>query len=110
MAGTGYGLGIRMEKLGTTTESRTLIGIAIGILMERKHLDREAAFEVMLLASSESQLKLGQVAALVVTETEHPAPPPLHDDLVVRTRGNGSSPGAISLDDDRVGARREAAS
>ena len=105
MAGTGYGLGIRMDKLGTTTESRTLIGMAIGILMERKHLDREGAFEVMLLASSESQLKLGQVAALVVTETEHaPTPPGSHDGLVVQSPA-GASSRAITLDD-RVESRR----
>ncbi|MEA2497689.1 MAG: hypothetical protein QOH26_94 [Actinomycetota bacterium] len=74
MAGTGYGLGTRLERLETTNESRTLVGMAIGILMERKHLDREGAFEVLHLASSESLLKLGQVAALVITETEHQDP------------------------------------
>jgi hypothetical protein len=70
---------------------------AIGILMERKHLDREGALEVLLLAASEAQLKLGRVATQVVNETEHPAPE--RDGLVV-SRGAGRD--EISLDETAV--------
>jgi hypothetical protein len=75
--------------------------MATGILMERKHLDREGAFEVLLLASAESQLELGRVAQLVVAATEEAAASHSRDDdLVVHPQVDGPSPTAITLEDD----------
>ena len=52
--------------LSTAVESRHLIGVAQGILMHRFELSMEDAFEVLRRYSSHTNVKLREVAALVV--------------------------------------------
>jgi GAF domain-containing protein len=57
----------RALHLQEALESRDLIGQAKGILMERQHIDADQAFDILRRASQRSNLKLRDVAALIVT-------------------------------------------
>ena len=50
-------------------ESRTTIGTAIGILMERYQLDANRVFTFLVRTSQTGNIKLREVAAAVVAET-----------------------------------------
>ena len=62
---------------------RTDIGIAMGVLMERFDVDRDAAFVILRRASQDENRKLHQIAAEVAATRK--LPPSLLD-------GNGSKP------------------
>jgi AmiR/NasT family two-component response regulator len=56
-------------------DSRKLIGQAQGILMERYDLDQDRAFEVLRRYSRDSNVKLREVAQLVVDTRQLPDTP-----------------------------------
>jgi AmiR/NasT family two-component response regulator len=55
-----------VEGLNTALVSRTVIGQAEGILMERFNIDADRAFRVLKRVSSQSNTKLQRVAAELV--------------------------------------------
>jgi GAF domain-containing protein len=59
------------ETLSTALESRTMIGTAVGIIMERYDLDNERAFGYLSRVSQHSNVKLKDVAAGIVTGVRH---------------------------------------
>jgi transcriptional regulator with GAF, ATPase, and Fis domain len=56
------------ENMNAALSSRTTIGIALGILIERYGLDQDGAFRYLTRVSSSSETKLREVAAQVVAE------------------------------------------
>jgi AmiR/NasT family two-component response regulator len=58
----------QVEQLRMALVSRETIGVAIGLLMYRYRLDRDAAFNVLRRLSSHRQLKLREVAQQMVDE------------------------------------------
>jgi len=60
----------RESELTEAVESRTVIGQAIGLLMERYEIDRERAFQFLVRASSTSNTKLRDIARQVVDAAE----------------------------------------
>jgi AmiR/NasT family two-component response regulator len=60
------------DHLWQAIDARKLIGQAQGILMERYDLDDERAFEVLRRYSQNSNLKLRDVAQMVVDTRELP--------------------------------------
>lgn len=65
------------DHLWQAIDARKLIGQAQGILMERFDLDDERAFEVLRRYSQNSNVKLRDVAQMVVDTRSLPSPPPL---------------------------------
>jgi GAF domain-containing protein len=59
-----------VEHLNQALESRKVIGQALGIVMERYELDENRAFAFLLRASSTSNIKLREIAAQLVEETQ----------------------------------------
>jgi hypothetical protein len=59
-----------IEQLRTALESNRIIATAIGILIERHHLDREAAFAFLAHDSSHRNIKLHVVAEELVVQAE----------------------------------------
>ena len=55
----------RAANLMRALESNREIGVAIGILMQRHHLTREQAFDVLRIASQDANRKLADIAAEV---------------------------------------------
>lgn len=70
MAAVALARSLNDEQLATALESRTVIGQATGIIMERYGLDDKRAFEVMRRISSHDNIKLRDLAVRVVTD--HP--------------------------------------
>ena len=64
---------IQDDHLATALESRTVIGQATGIVMERYALDEATAFAVMRRISSQENRKLRDVAAQIVDERDLPS-------------------------------------
>jgi len=64
------------EGLQNALYSRTVIGQAQGILMERFDVDADRAFAVLRRYSQDENIKLTDVARRLVATTELPAPPP----------------------------------
>ena len=60
----------RALHLQEALDSRDLIGQAKGILMERQHIDADTAFDILRRASQRSNVKLHDVAALIVSGPE----------------------------------------
>jgi AmiR/NasT family two-component response regulator len=56
------------ENLNAALASRTTIGIALGILMERYDMDQDRAFAYLTRIASSSETKLREVAAHLVEE------------------------------------------
>jgi hypothetical protein len=56
-------------------DSRDLIGQAKGILMERFRIDEDAAFEMLVKSSQETNMKLTKVAQWLATEQSHATRP-----------------------------------
>lgn len=54
------------EHLSEALETREMIGLAMGILMEQQRIDDREAFEVLKKASQHSNVKLRNIAAQVV--------------------------------------------
>ena len=65
-AGLALGHVLKAEQLSTAIGTRTLIGAAVGIIMERYELSSERAFDYLVRISSASQTKLRDVASQVV--------------------------------------------
>lgn len=63
---------INDEQLAAAVETRTVIGQAVGIVMERYGLDESTAFGVLRRLSSHSNVKLRDVAGQVVATRELP--------------------------------------
>jgi GAF domain-containing protein len=59
-----------VEHLNQALESRKVIGQALGIVMERYSLDENHAFAFLLRASSTSNIKLRDIAAQLVQDTQ----------------------------------------
>lgn len=64
---------INDEQLATALESRTVIGQAIGMVMERYALDADAAFSVLRRLASQDNRKLRELAAQVVADRHLPS-------------------------------------
>lgn len=61
-AAVAMGLVRTIETLRRGLDSRSTIGMAIGIVMERYQIDRERAFQFLVRVSSSSNVKLREVA------------------------------------------------
>jgi hypothetical protein len=61
--------------LQKAVDSRDLIGQAKGILMERFKIDDEAAFQMLVRTSQDTNMKLTKVACWLTTEQSHPTRP-----------------------------------
>jgi GAF domain-containing protein len=72
MAAVALARSINDEQLASALETRTTIGQAIGIVMERYQLDADHAFSVLRRISSQDNLKLRDLAAQVVATREVP--------------------------------------
>jgi ANTAR domain/GAF domain len=64
--------GLQLEHRSRAMVTRTVIGQAQGILMERFDLDQDAAYALLLRFSQQEHLKLGEVAAELVRTTQLP--------------------------------------
>jgi AmiR/NasT family two-component response regulator len=62
-----------IKQLTIALERRTAIGIAIGILMERFHMDNAHAFEYLKRLSSHQNRKLHDIAAEVAATRRVPS-------------------------------------
>lgn len=72
-ASIALGYRASLHTLGKAIDNRQLIGQAVGILMERHRISDEAAFQRLVRASQNSQLKLFAVAERVVNTGQEPA-------------------------------------
>jgi hypothetical protein len=63
---------VLIEQLRTGLESRTVIGQAQGILMERERITAEAAFAILRTTSQHANVKLREIAMRVVATGEDP--------------------------------------
>ena len=72
MAAVALARSISDEQLVRAIESRTVIGQAVGMLMERYGLDDDRAFDVLRRLSSQQNVKLRDLAAQVVATRELP--------------------------------------
>jgi GAF domain-containing protein len=59
-----------VDQLGVALSTRSMIGQATGLLMERYSIDHDAAFAVLARISSVDNVKLRDVAAQVVAEAD----------------------------------------
>jgi AmiR/NasT family two-component response regulator len=73
MAAVVLAKSINDDQLVRALETRTHIGQATGILMERYDLDAERAFEVLRRISSQTNTKLRDLAVEIVTTRRLPA-------------------------------------
>ncbi|MFW6773024.1 GAF and ANTAR domain-containing protein [Nocardioides sp. CPCC 205120] len=71
-AGAAVALGGVRERtqLAEALESRELIGVAVGVVMQRFGLDRTRAFEFLARTSQNSNTKMRDVAARLIDQTE----------------------------------------
>jgi hypothetical protein len=60
-----------MTHMQRAVDSRDLIGQAKGILMERNKIDDEAAFQMLVRASQDTNLKLTNVATWLIRDVQH---------------------------------------
>jgi GAF domain-containing protein len=67
-AGTAIAATNQVTHLRTAMQSRHLIGVAQGLLMQRYSLTEEAAFQVLSRHSQDSNVRLREVAAELVAE------------------------------------------
>jgi hypothetical protein len=86
-ASKGLQLALRMSQLQDTRDemraamkSRTVIDLATGAIMARNRCSQDAAFKVLLQASSTRNIKLRDVAARVVSSISGSAPTSTHFD------------------------------
>jgi hypothetical protein len=63
------GFGNTIDHYASALESRRAIGMAIGIVMERYGIDDDRAFAFLVRVSQDSNVKLRDVAADIVTDT-----------------------------------------
>jgi GAF domain-containing protein len=69
-AGIALGHARRIANLNAALESRKVIGLALGLTMQRLDLDEHAAFAYLTRVSATSETKLRDVAAEVVSQHE----------------------------------------
>jgi hypothetical protein len=62
------GFGRTVDHYTTALESRRVIGMAIGIVMERYAIDDDRAFAFLVRVSQDSNVKLRDVAADIVSD------------------------------------------
>jgi hypothetical protein len=74
----------RVNQLEEGLESRTLIGKALGVCMERYSLSDEQAFQFLVRLSQDHNVKLRDVAARLVEKTAGQRPDGAGDDMPVR--------------------------
>ena len=67
---------IHDEQLARALESRTVIGQALGMVMERYGLDEDTAFNVLRRIASQDNRKLRDLAAEIVAARRLPSNPP----------------------------------
>jgi GAF domain-containing protein len=79
----------REENLNSAVETRKLIGQAIGLVMERFQLDENRAFQYLARVSQHSNIKLRDVAAEMVQQTNENNRPPSELRSRARTDGAG---------------------
>lgn len=72
-AAAALGHARRLETLSRAVRSREVIGQALGLVMERYGLDQERAFDFLTRVSQNSNVKLRDVAADLVTEANRTA-------------------------------------
>lgn len=72
LAAVALARSINDEQLVRAIETRTVIGQAIGMIMERYALDEDRAFDVLRRLSSQGNVKLRDLAAQVVATRELP--------------------------------------
>ena len=60
-----------VEQLNEAIDSRKVIGIAIGMVMERYRIPEQRAFQFLVRASSSSNIKLRDIAQEMVDQAEH---------------------------------------
>jgi transcriptional regulator with GAF, ATPase, and Fis domain len=63
------------ENLSAALASRTTIGMALGLVMEKYGMDRDRAFAYLTRIASSSELKLREVAEHLVAEAERSSRP-----------------------------------
>ena len=83
-AGAALAMARQAATLGEAVEARHQIGVAQGVLIARYGLDLEQAFESLRRYSSHANVKLRDVAALVIEQGELPAS---YDDLAGEVPG-----------------------
>ncbi len=71
-----------IEQLRSTLASRTVIDQALGVIMAREQCTQSRAFAMLRSASQNSNVKLRDIAAAIVTSVsgEPPQPPPAFQD------------------------------
>lgn len=62
----------QVSELETALETRSLIGEALGILMERYQLTEDEAFDLLSRVASEQESKVREVAETMVVRRELP--------------------------------------
>ena len=67
-AALAMGRARKEEQLRSGMSTRTVIGQALGLLMERYHIDQDAAFAFLSRASSVNNIKVRDVAAEIVAD------------------------------------------
>jgi AmiR/NasT family two-component response regulator len=67
-AATAMGNASEVEHLHEALSTRTVIGVAVGMLMEQYTLSQDAAFGLMVRSSSYSNIKLRDIARRMVDE------------------------------------------
>jgi AmiR/NasT family two-component response regulator len=65
---------VQVEQLGDALHSRTDIGTAVGIVMERYQIDRDRAFGFLVRISNNRNLKLRAFAQQVIDGTFQSTP------------------------------------
>ena len=71
-AATALSTARALSGLQTALQSRHLIGVAQGILMQRFHIDMDTALEVLRRYSSHTNVKMREIAQMVVDERRLP--------------------------------------
>lgn len=72
-AALALGRARREEELTAALNSRRVIGMALGLVMERFSLDQERAFDYLTRVSQQSNVKLRDVAQEMVEDADHRA-------------------------------------
>ncbi len=67
------------ENLQNALDTRTVVGQAQGVLMERFDVDADRAFSILRRYSQDSNVKLTAVATALLSSRELPATPPILD-------------------------------
>ncbi len=72
-AALALGRARREEELTAALHSRRVIGMALGLVMERFSLDQERAFDYLTRVSQQSNVKLRDIALEMVEDADHRA-------------------------------------